>query len=147
MQTKRPSVQTLNRQKNWERRFAQLEDFKRRFGDCFVPFEWPENKPLGRWVATQRVYKRAGRLSRERLRRLKGIGFPWAGTTRSRPPHAIFWDARFKALLPIGRSSFWAGIQKGIYPQGIKLGPRTTVWRVQDIRAIVNQDFERGERP
>lgn len=40
-------------------------------------------------------------------------------------------------IIPIGRSSWWAGVKEGKYPAAIKLGPRTTVWRVEDIRALL----------
>ena len=40
-------------------------------------------------------------------------------------------------ILPISKSSFWAGIKDGKYPKPIKLGARTTVWRVEDIRALI----------
>lgn len=36
-------------------------------------------------------------------------------------------------LLPIGRSSFLAGVKDGRYPQPVKLGPATTCWRACDI--------------
>ena len=41
------------------------------------------------------------------------------------------------ALLPIGRSSWWAGVKSGRYPRGHKLGPKTTAWKVEDIRRIL----------
>lgn len=40
-------------------------------------------------------------------------------------------------IFPICKSAWWAGIKQGKYPNGIKLGPRTTVWRVEDIRALI----------
>jgi predicted DNA-binding transcriptional regulator AlpA len=42
-------------------------------------------------------------------------------------------------LIPISRSSWWAGIRSGRFPKPIKLGKRTTVWRVRDIRTIIEQ--------
>jgi prophage regulatory protein len=41
------------------------------------------------------------------------------------------------SVLPIGKSSWWAGIRAGRYPAPIKLGPRTSVWRVEDIKALL----------
>ena len=41
-------------------------------------------------------------------------------------------------IFPVSRSHWWAGIQKGIYPQGIKLSPRVTAWRIRDIKALLN---------
>lgn len=47
---------------------------------------------------------------------------------------------RLKQILevfPIGKSSWWQGVKDGKYPQPIKLGPRTTAWRVEDIRKLI----------
>jgi prophage regulatory protein len=41
--------------------------------------------------------------------------------------------------LPISRSSWWAGVASGRYPKPVKLGPRITVWRVADIRKLIEQ--------
>lgn len=43
------------------------------------------------------------------------------------------------ALIPISRSAWWAGIRDGKFPKGIKLGSKTTVWRAEDIRALINR--------
>lgn len=40
------------------------------------------------------------------------------------------------AIIPISKSSWWAGVKEGRFPQPIKLGKRTTVWRVEDIRLL-----------
>ena len=40
-------------------------------------------------------------------------------------------------IYPVSRSSWWQGIKVGRYPAPIKLGPRTTAWRVEDIRALI----------
>ncbi len=41
------------------------------------------------------------------------------------------------ALIPIARSSFLNGVKSGKYPKPVKLGERTTAWRVEDIRALI----------
>ena len=43
------------------------------------------------------------------------------------------------ALVPISRSAWWAGVREGRFPKGIKLGSKTTVWRAEDIRALIEQ--------
>jgi len=43
------------------------------------------------------------------------------------------------ALIPIGRTSFLNGVKSGKYPKPIKLGERTTAWRVEDIRTLISQ--------
>jgi predicted DNA-binding transcriptional regulator AlpA len=37
------------------------------------------------------------------------------------------------ALTNIGRSSWWAGVKSGKFPKPVKLGERTTRWRLNDI--------------
>jgi prophage regulatory protein len=39
--------------------------------------------------------------------------------------------------IPVSKSTWWAGIKIGRFPGPVKLGPRTTVWRVEDIRALI----------
>jgi prophage regulatory protein len=42
------------------------------------------------------------------------------------------------AIIPVSRSTWWAGVKVGRYPQPIRtLGPRITAWRVEDIRALI----------
>lgn len=40
-------------------------------------------------------------------------------------------------LVPIGKSTWWAGVRVGKYPKGIKLGPNTTAWRAEDIMKLL----------
>lgn len=40
-------------------------------------------------------------------------------------------------LIPIGRSTFLAGVKAGKYPQPVKLSERTTAWRKADILALL----------
>ena len=42
-------------------------------------------------------------------------------------------------LIPIGPSSWWEGVKSGRYPPSVKLGPRITAWRVEDIRALIER--------
>ena len=46
-------------------------------------------------------------------------------------------------IIPVSKSTWWAGVKAGRFPQPIKLGPNTTVWRVEDIRALIDQATER----
>jgi predicted DNA-binding transcriptional regulator AlpA len=41
------------------------------------------------------------------------------------------------SLIPVAKSSWWEGIKEGRFPKPVKLGPRTTAWRVEDIRALI----------
>lgn len=39
--------------------------------------------------------------------------------------------------IPVSKSTWWEGVKAGRYPQPVKLGPRITVWRAEDIRALI----------
>lgn len=41
--------------------------------------------------------------------------------------------------IPVSKSTWWAGVKDGRYPKPVKLGPRITAWRVQDIRALIER--------
>ena len=41
--------------------------------------------------------------------------------------------------IPVSKSTWWAGITAGRYPRPVKLGPRITAWRVEDIRALIER--------
>lgn len=38
--------------------------------------------------------------------------------------------------IPVSKSTWWNGVKEGRFPQSIKLSPNTTVWRVEEIRAL-----------
>lgn len=40
------------------------------------------------------------------------------------------------SLIPVSRSSWWAGVKAGKYPAGIKIGSNTTVWRQSEIHEL-----------
>lgn len=40
-------------------------------------------------------------------------------------------------IIPVSKSTWWLGVQSGRYPRPIKLSPRVTVWKVEDIRALI----------
>lgn len=44
------------------------------------------------------------------------------------------------AIVPVSRSTWWAGVRSGRYPKPTRaLGARITAWRVEDIRALIEQ--------
>lgn len=42
-------------------------------------------------------------------------------------------------LIPISRTSWFNGVKSGKYPKPVKLGERTTAWRVSDIYALIDK--------
>lgn len=43
------------------------------------------------------------------------------------------------AVIPVGKSTWWAGVKSGRFPKPVKLGPRITAWSVESIRALIQQ--------
>ncbi len=48
------------------------------------------------------------------------------------------------AIFPISKSAWWEGCRTGRYPKPVKLSSRTTVWRVEDIRAFIESLGKQG---
>lgn len=40
-------------------------------------------------------------------------------------------------IFPIGKSTWWDGVKEGRFPKPIKLGLRTTAWKVEDIKFLI----------
>lgn len=53
------------------------------------------------------------------------------GNTKANPP--------IQGLIPVSKSTWWEGVKSGRYPKPVKLSARTTAWRAEDIRALINQ--------
>lgn len=41
--------------------------------------------------------------------------------------------------IPVSKSTWWAGIKDGRFPKPVKLGSRITVWRAEDIHALIEK--------
>lgn len=41
--------------------------------------------------------------------------------------------------IPVSRSTWWEGVRTGRFPKPLKLGPRVTVWRAEDILALIEK--------
>ena len=42
-------------------------------------------------------------------------------------------------IFPISKSTWWEGCRSGVFPKPVKLGPRTSAWSVEDIRALMER--------
>jgi prophage regulatory protein len=66
-----------------------------------------------------------------------------ATSDRSRFPETGF--IRLSSILapagpiPVSKSTWWAGIKSGRFPAPVKLGPRISAWRVEDIRELIHE--------
>lgn len=65
-----------------------------------------------------------------------------AGDNRQNPSASPFPRTGFlrlssilapKGPIPVSRSTWWAGVKDGRFPKPVKLGPRITAWRAEDI--------------
>jgi predicted DNA-binding transcriptional regulator AlpA len=61
----------------------------------------------------------------DRLLRLKDI----IGDPNAEPP--------VPPIIPVSKSTWYAGVKSGRFPAPVKLGPRTTTWRESEINAII----------
>ncbi|MFA7059200.1 MAG: AlpA family phage regulatory protein [Pedobacter sp.] len=48
-------------------------------------------------------------------------------------------DPPIPPIIPVSKSTWWAGVKSGRYPQCVKLGPRITAWRVESIRELIRE--------
>ncbi|MEQ1851892.1 MAG: Helicase associated domain protein [Chthoniobacteraceae bacterium] len=112
---------------NWFERYGQLVAYRERHGTCDMPHRLAENKPLATWVINQRVLRKEGSLTRERIALLDKIGFNWS-------PKAGGWRGNYLALLeyrerhgdcrvPQGRPEFkvlaqWVSRQRFLHAKG-----------------------------
>lgn len=68
----------------WESRFKELVDFKKKYGNCAVPYNYEENPKLANWVKIQRrqyvLYqaKCDSNMTCDRIQRLEKLGFAWS---------------------------------------------------------------------
>ncbi|MFN7643256.1 MAG: helix-turn-helix transcriptional regulator [Burkholderiales bacterium] len=53
------------------------------------------------------------------------------GDSRAVPP--------LPAVIPVCKSTWWAGVKSGRYPSPVKLSARVTAWRCEDIRRLIEQ--------
>lgn len=52
----------------------------------------------------------------------------------------IIGNKDIPAIIPVSRSTWLSGVREGRFPKPVKLGKRTTAWRVMDIRALIEKD-------
>ncbi len=48
------------------------------------------------------------------------------------------------AVFPVSRSTWWAGVKSGRYPQPVKLSTQTTAWKAEDIWKLID-DVSSGD--
>lgn len=61
------------------------------------------------------------------------------GNPKAQPP--------IPPLIPVGKSTWWAGVRAGRYPPPVKLGPRVTAWSVESVRALIERLAHEADSP
>jgi prophage regulatory protein len=46
------------------------------------------------------------------------------------------------AIFPFSSATLWRKVKAGTFPEPVKLGPRITAWRVEDIRELLQGGAE-----
>lgn len=49
-------------------------------------------------------------------------------------------------IIPISKSTWWAGVKSGRFPKSVKLSRRITAWRVEDIQSLIIQEVNYDNR-
>lgn len=55
-------------------------------------------------------------------------------------------DPPIPPIIPVSKSTWWAGVKTGRFPSPVKLSPRITAWRVSEIRQLIEMEGELGNR-
>lgn len=120
----------------WDKQFHKLIKYKKENGHCNVPFYY-DDYTFARWVSTQRVKYRKGKLSKKRIYKLNDLGFIWNKheTSLNAKNYADgLWNKHYETLkkfnLKYGHSDVlkkhtddkkllqWAKAQRHLYKKG-----------------------------
>ena len=69
-------------EEEWMKMYRRLQEYKNKYGSSHVPKGWKEDQKLAGWVHWQRVNYSKSKLSDERIKLLKDIGFQWDARSR-----------------------------------------------------------------
>lgn len=59
-------------------------------------------------------------------------------SNRSMPEYGFLRLPQVLAVIPVSKSTWWAGVKSRRYPQPVRtLGRRITAWRIEDIRTLI----------
>jgi predicted DNA-binding transcriptional regulator AlpA len=57
--------------------------------------------------------------------------------SRSLPTEGFVRLPQILEVFPVSRATWWNGVRDGRFPKAHKLTPKTTAWKVEDIRALI----------
>jgi hypothetical protein len=89
--------ETADRHKSWQTQYEKLVEFKRKNGNCVVPYRYVEDDALGTWVARQRYCHIQNIIRLDRKALLEEIGFVWTVTNSAQ------WNKQYEKLAEFKR--------------------------------------------
>lgn len=60
-------------------------------------------------------------------------------TNRKLPETGFIRLVEILEYIPVGKTTWWQRVKDGVYPKPIKLGPRSTAWKIEDIRELIEK--------
>lgn len=137
-------------QDRWDKRFAKLAAFKKKYGHCDVPMHWPQDRGFSHWVSNQRSFRKKGVLKQDRIDRLTKLGFTWTildgrnGPVVSPSKWTSFadrrWEGMFAALLKFKKQRGHCDV-----PKRMKGKEKLGLWCAYQ-RKLANQQELRPDR-
>ena len=128
-------LERLNRER-WESMYKNLVAYRRAHGHCRVSVSPKEWSSLGMWVGRQRVARREGKLSAERVLRLEKLGFVWELWEER-------WEKMFTALAKYKKAHGNCDVP-GSWPENPELSSWVVMQRTINRKGILRP--ERKER-
>jgi hypothetical protein len=128
--------------RHWNAMYQRLIDYKRINGHCNIPKEWEEDRPLARWVGSQRVLFKKGLLSDDRIRQLEKLQFLFSIHARTVLEYDdLMWNRHYKMLRWFLGENGHCNVPPSYEKDGFELG----AW-VQDQRRIYGVGSLREDR-
>lgn len=129
----------------WETGLDLLAEYVQAAGsaEIRVDYETPEGFRLGRWVNTQRVWRRSGRLTQDRIDRLDALGVVWEPMSQAqlqreqRDTNMVAWLTAFVATN--GHSDAPSEL---ILSDGTKVGAWVRLIRREYVTGRIRPDLE-----
>jgi len=107
----------------WEETFNLLETYKAMHGHVRIPIDQDfQGKPLGKWLNAQRLLKRRGQLTADRVRRLEALGIEW-------DPKVADWEDKYALAKAYGAERGHVSVEAKEMYRGQLLGSWLTTQR------------------
>jgi hypothetical protein len=95
-----------NNNKIWHHQYEKLVEFKRTNGHCIVPQKYEQDKSLGIWVSTQRIFHTNNKIRQDRKELLDEVGFAWQAEGVRYTKHGFkSWHHQYEKLVEFKRTN------------------------------------------